>query len=182
MKPSHRLSRRLLALLLSAAALAIAWHAGLPERADYTGQIIAGLRVAPEVRAYAPPLRVVGLDGSLIDSASLPRPLLLNFWATWCEPCEREMPNLQQIHDEGLAYVLIVNQAETAGVVRAWMARHGVGLPVGLDDGQATRLYRVTGLPTSFIVAPDGRIGTIFYGAADAERLRAALTPYCAIP
>jgi thiol-disulfide isomerase/thioredoxin len=171
--------RRLLALLLSMAALAIAWRVGLPLRADYTGQIVGSLRVAPELGAYAPPLRLRSLYGAWIDSATLPRPLLLNFWATWCEPCQREMPDLQQIHAEGLAYVLAVNQGESAELVRAWLSAYGLSLPVALDaEDLAMRLYRVNGLPMSFIIAPDGTIGAIFYGAVEAERLRAALLPY----
>jgi len=171
--------RRLLALLLSVAALAIAWRVGLPLRADYTGQMIGSLRVAPELGAYAPPLRLRSLDGTWIDSATLSRPLLLNFWAAWCEPCQREMPDLQQIHAEGLAYVLAINQGEAEPAVRAWLSAHGLSLPVALDaESLAARMYRVSGLPMSFIIALDGTIGAIFYGATDAERLRAALLPY----
>lgn len=175
-------TRRLLALLLSMAALLIVWRVGLPQRADYTGQLVGGLRFAPEIGAHAPPLRLIGLNNSIIDSDSLSRPLLLNFWATWCEPCQREMPDLQRIHDEGLAYVLAVNQGEAQEIVRAWLEQRHLSLPIGLDDGRAAHLYRVSGLPMSFVIAPDGTIGSIFYGATDAQRLHAALISYHAIP
>jgi len=171
--------RRGAAALLSLAALFIAWQVGLPQRADVVGQIVGGLRVAPELGGYAPPLRLPGLpDEAWIDSSALPRPTLLNFWATWCEPCQRELPDLQQIHEEGLAHVLAINQGESSAVVQAWLQARSLSMPVALDEGRASSAYRVNGLPTTFLIAPDGTIGAIFYGAVDELRLRAALLPY----
>lgn len=164
-------------LLTSAAAILIA--VGLPQRADYTGSYLEGIgRVAPEVGAFAPPITARLLTDSNVTIPNGSQTVLVNFWATWCAPCEAEMPILQTLHDAGEVFVLAVNMGEPRAQVERWLSERQLTLPVTLDpDLVITRLYHVRGQPNTYIVRPDGRISHIVFGAASETTLRALLPP-----
>ena len=88
--------------------------------------------------------------------------VLVNFWATWCEPCRDEMPSLQRLRQTlaGRPFeVLAVNLAEPRSRVEAFLERMPFDFPVLLDQsGDASRSWRARILPVTFIVGPDGRI------------------------
>jgi thiol-disulfide isomerase/thioredoxin len=97
--------------------------------------------------------------------------LLINFWATWCEPCREEMPSMQRLKErlagQPLA-VLAVNYGESRQKVGEFVRRLGVELPVLLDPGQqAARAWKVRVLPASFLVGPDGRVRYAVVGEID---------------
>lgn len=90
------------------------------------------------------------------------RVLVVNFWATWCPPCRKEMPSLNRaayaLGAEKVRFVG-VNIGETAGAVTAFLQRYRVDFPVLLDTRQeVVRRWPVLGLPTTVIVDPDGNI------------------------
>jgi thiol-disulfide isomerase/thioredoxin len=89
-------------------------------------------------------------------------PVILNFWASWCGPCEHEMPFLQQIYEdwrsEGVI-LLTINLRETYSVVTQYMQSNGLSFPVLFDtDGSVGLDYNVTGIPTTFFIDKDGII------------------------
>lgn len=101
------------------------------------------------------------------------RPVILNFWATWCPPCRAEMPALQNVanryRDAGLV-VLLVNEGEDAATIRGFLTDIGVDLPVALDrDGAVGSTYRVRGLPTTVFVRADGTIEDVVVGGPMTE-------------
>jgi peroxiredoxin len=118
---------------------------------------------APVVGAPAPNFTLRGLDGADVTLADLRgQVVLLNFWATWCGPCEAEMPAIQDRYetfkDSGLT-VLAVNLAEPEADVRAFVERLGLTFTILLDPSETVfDLYRVRGYPTTFLV---DRAGTI---------------------
>jgi thiol-disulfide isomerase/thioredoxin len=134
--------------------------------------------------APAPALRLQDLDGSAHDLADLKgRLVLVNFWATWCPPCRREMPSLERLHlqlrDRGLT-VLAVDVGEDADTVFAFTGQldPAPSFPLLLDaDSRAVQEWGVKGLPTSFLIDPQGRVifravgGTEFDHAATLEQL-----------
>ena len=168
------------ALACFGAALALVSAAGLPGNSTSTG-VDSDLAdwTAPQIGSPAPPLRAALLNGGEIDLAALRgAPVLINFWATWCEPCAVEMPDLQRIADETLAHVLAVNLAEPPDVMRAWLAERGLTLAVALDPNAAiARAYWLRGQPTTYVIAPDGVIAQIFYGITTYDALIGALAP-----
>ncbi len=179
--PARRLYRWT-ALLCFAGAALLLWTAGIPRPLDYVG---LGLRdgsiIAPVVGAYAPPLTLMDVTGQPIHPPTA-RITLINFWATWCLPCEAEMPALQALHARYQAnglYIIGVNMGETPQTVQAWADRLGLTFALGIDhSGQTVANYRLRGQPTTVIVAPNGRITAILYGAVDLPALERAITPF----
>lgn len=97
--------------------------------------------------------------------------VLVNFWATWCEPCRQEMPSMQRLRERlaGKPFTVIaVNVDEPDARVRQFMTQTRLELPVLLDPGKTvTRAWSVRVLPTSFLVGPDGRARYRLVGDVD---------------
>lgn len=179
-----RLLRWTAGALCLVAALALVITAGLPERATYTGSFqVDGAWQAPEIGAFAPEFMTIGLDGRTVSAESwLGQPAVINFWATWCIPCEIELPELIALSGNGVR-VLAVNLGESPAQVRSWLeARQLVPnpdfiIPLDLTGAIAAR-YALRGQPMSFVLAPDGKIAHIFFGATTRSAVESALAPY----
>jgi cytochrome c biogenesis protein CcmG/thiol:disulfide interchange protein DsbE len=122
------------------------------------------------VRAYppgtpAPPLRLPGLDGGTVDLAALRgRPVVVNFWATWCPPCLREFPRLRKAaaahRNDHLAVVGVLSR-DTPAVARDFVRAHGGTWPIGLDPSAATAdRWGAVGLPHTWFVRRDGTLAS----------------------
>jgi peroxiredoxin len=112
--------------------------------------------------AEAPGFRLPALTGGDKDLASWRgKIVVLNFWATWCPPCVAEMPSLERLHralgPEGLA-VVTVSTDEDEEVLREFVTRFGLTLPVLLDPGGrvAGGAYHTTGYPETFVLDRSG--------------------------
>jgi len=125
---------------------------------------------APVVGHPAPDFVLPALDGSEVRLADLRgKPVILNFWATWCPPCRREMPALEivwQQYSQGDVMVLGVDQGESIAVVSEYVRQNvGVTFPLLLDRSQDVGdLYLVRSLPTTFFIDADGIIQEIRVG------------------
>jgi peroxiredoxin len=101
-------------------------------------------------------------DGSSLALGALRgKIVLLNFWATWCEPCLEEMPAMERLErayrERGLAVLAVSVDREGATVVRPFLKRHALSFRVGLDPQQAVaRLYRIWALPSTLILSRRG--------------------------
>ncbi|MDF2683639.1 MAG: thiol-disulfide oxidoreductase [Brevibacillus sp.] len=124
---------------------------------------------AVKVGRAAPNFSLQQLNGPEIALGDLKgKGVILNFWGTWCEPCKKEMPALQQQYnqfkDKGLV-VLGVNIGESPVAVEPFIKQFGVNFPILLDsDSQITKLYRIGPIPTTFFISPDGDVEEIFIG------------------
>lgn len=112
------------------------------------------------------------------------RVVIVNFWASWCLECRPEMPALERLHREFTAHglsVISVNAREDRAAVSQYARELGLTFPLGLDpDGKINSLYGVIGLPTTFVIARDGRavafaIGPREWGSASARAMFGAL-------
>ncbi len=98
--------------------------------------------------------------------------VLLNFWATWCPPCRKEMPAMEQLYrtykDRGLV-VLAVSQDQSAPAeVRRFAEMLDISFPVWHDrDGLVGRQYNIPGVPTTYLIGADGRIAYKVLGEYD---------------
>ena len=103
--------------------------------------------------------------------------MIINFWATWCVPCIREMPLLEAVHQRGVTVIGINAGVETEALVREWLDENGITFTVVLDDPSRTieRLFPVPGLPSTFFVDAEGVIQQIEYGELTATTLEAGL-------
>ncbi len=105
--------------------------------------------------------------------------VLLNFWATWCEPCKAEMPELDELareyRGEGFR-VLAVNVLEDAPTIRRFGKELGLELPLLVDrSGEVNKAYSVQGLPTSYLIDRDGVIRDVRLGVVTRRYLEARL-------
>ena len=129
----------------------------------------------------APSLARPDLAGRTIDLRELRgRVVLVNFWATWCEPCREEMPSLERLRAKlaGRPFdVLAVNYGEGAPRITDFLRRQNVSLTVLLDpDKEAASAWRAGGLPMTFLVDAEGRVRYSAFGERDGsagEALRA---------
>lgn len=125
---------------------------------------------APRLSLAAPTL-----DGRKVDLRDLEgRVVLVNFWATWCEPCREEMPAIEKLRARlaGRPFdVLAVNYGESQEKVQEFLKRERVTLPVLLDrDKQAADAWNAKGLPMTFLVDATGRVRYWAFGEMDWSR------------
>jgi len=153
-------------------------RAGLPDpqaTAVTIGPAVPGLSIgslAPELNRVLPDgstYQLTDLDGHPIRLADLRgKGVWLNFWASWCPPCQQETPNLREVadlyRDRGVVLVAVDVQ-ETVAVARSYAERYALHYTIGADvAGQVFRTYRVYALPTQFFIGPDGVIRSVVQG------------------
>lgn len=102
--------------------------------------------------------------------------VFLNFWGTWCKPCEREFPlidkQFQQLKDEGLQ-ILAVNIGESDFIVQKFINRKGLTFPVLIDNHKSVmETYNINPLPTTFLINPEGKIENIITGEMNEETIK----------
>ena len=166
-------SRRLLhaTLLLVLAVPAILWLLRPDNNPDSTGA------TGSEVGAKAPDFELTLFDGQEFDLSSHldgdGRPVVLNFWASWCIPCRVEMPAIDAVarrRTDILFLGIAVQDAEPAA--RGFADEVGVSYPLGYDtDGTILEAYPILGLPATWIIAADGTVAGQFFGQLDEDTL-----------
>lgn len=157
-RPTDRLAWLLLALglLLLAAAAA---------RADLPSPELSYELTRLDKPLPAPDFTLEDMDGAAHQLSDYRgKVVMLNFWATWCPPCRREIPSMESIYrdlaDDGFT-VLAVNEFEDADHVFAYTGQLSVfpTFPILFDsDSKVSEAYQVKGLPTTFLIDKQGRI------------------------
>jgi len=116
-----------------------------------------------EVGNLAPDFQLQNLDGQAVSLGNLRgKPVLINFWATWCGPCRSEMPYIQEIYEEwsdkGLV-LLAINIGESSSKVEEFRQSYNLSFTVLLDTKQnVAQKYNIQYIPTTFFVDKDGII------------------------
>jgi cytochrome c biogenesis protein CcmG/thiol:disulfide interchange protein DsbE len=174
---SGRLQRvgQVVALAAVAALLGLLiWKVAVGEDEGAAGKLASGESVAaPDFTLE----RLDGAGGELTLSELEGKPLVVNFWASWCIPCKDEAPFLQQTYvkfrDQGLV-VLGVDAQDFRQDAKRFLSRFGITYPI-VYDGQGSTLgkWGVTGFPETFFVDRQGRlVGERIAGSVEIERNR----------
>jgi peroxiredoxin len=166
-KKKRRLLIRTTILILLAAAVAYTLYANFTK--DERGQIQAG--------DHAPDFVLTDMDGEkhkLSDYKG--QGVFLNFWGTWCKPCEKEMPYMnsqyKEFKDKGVQ-ILAVNVSESEFLVNRFISKHGLEFPVVIDkNGDVLNAYGVDPLPTTFLINPEGKVEKVLTGTMTEEDVK----------
>ena len=129
----------------------------------------------------APDAPIERLDGQGTISLSDYRGkwVLVNFWASWCKPCEEESPAIESFakkHDENLV-VLGINSEDNSVDANAFIHEYGLTWDMVKDTGDRSEAYGVLGFPESFLVDPNGKLALIQRGPMDERFLNEQVAP-----
>src|SRR4029077_12947281 len=169
------LSAGLLALLCSLGDLAIRPSVGWPQVLPQVGQ-----KPAPIVGAPAIAFELKTLEGKSVGLDTLRgKPLIMNFFASWCDPCREEMPLVNTLaskaNKDGYT-VLGIAVEDTRAAVTEYAKEAGLVFPIALDlNSTVKRSYRIFGPPATFFIDAQGVIRDLVIGPITPERAREGL-------
>ena len=149
-----------LAALGLALALAGAAHASMPEQ---------------------PSLKVTTLDGKPYDlAAQRGKWVIVNFWATWCVPCIKEMPDISRFvsaHQDKVGAIGLAYEDSDKADIQAFLAKHPVSYPIAQVtlDKPLKEFDEPRGLPTTWLIGPDGKVARRFVGPVTEASLGQAI-------
>jgi thiol-disulfide isomerase/thioredoxin len=127
-------------------------------------------------RKPAPELSMPDIDGmkrSLADYKG--KVVLLDFWATWCEPCLEELPDLVRLHeahkDEGFTMIGVAMDAEGTAIVAPFVRQNKIPYPILISKGDLPAGFPIPGFPTAFLIDREGKIARRYIGPKSYEEL-----------
>jgi cytochrome c biogenesis protein CcmG/thiol:disulfide interchange protein DsbE len=122
-----------------------------------------------QVGDEVPDLTLHTFEGGQISFSELRgEVLVVNFWASWCKPCEQEAAELQQAHElyggDGVVF-LGVDYVDTETEAKAYLKKFGITYPNGPDLGtRISQAFRIRGVPETYIIGPDGKLAAFKIG------------------
>ncbi len=127
--------------------------------------------VKPRTVKSAPEFDLKDLEGNPVSLKDFKgKPILLNFWATWCEACKEELPSMQRLYEHlkpmGIEIVAISIDRSNKDRIKQYVKEYGLTFPILWDPKQtARRGYFIMGLPTSYLVDSEGKLQGFVSGA-----------------
>jgi peroxiredoxin len=126
--------------------------------------MIEGREWKTRVGQTAPDIEFTALDGEVVQLSKLRgKVVLLNFFATWCGPCQHELPRLQEVwkdHRQNEDFrMFVISREEAQQTVNEFKAKRGFTFPMMLDpDAKAFKSFADNGIPRTYVISPDGQI------------------------
>lgn len=158
--------------------LIIFWGGNQPLTAQRERQI-------PQSGQKFPDFTLESLDGEKITLSELAnQPIVINFWATWCDPCKEEMPLFEAVYSENSGIVVLgINYNEPANIIRRFVEERGITFPILLDaDGKLAERFQVFGFPTTYFIDRDGILRGIYVGQLNEQLILSYLEEIGAAP
>ncbi len=162
--------------------LALGWFLGLGMPKDGeaappqppTGQAIGGFSLPP----------LAGENGGLAETDLRGKVSVVNFWASWCQPCREEMPLLQELAAVPGVTLFGINSRDRPAAARRFLSVAGDPFArIGTDpDGAVAKAWGVYGLPATFVVTAEGRVAHALIGPLDRDLLEREILPLLAGP
>ncbi|MCL5286002.1 MAG: TlpA family protein disulfide reductase [Nitrospirae bacterium] len=142
------------------------------------GYVVKTANITPvSVGMVAPDFTLSTVDGKTVHLSDLRgKVVMLNFWATWCKPCRQEMPSMEEMYHgfknlAGERFELIAvneNNVFYQGKIRPFLTKYGIDFPVPVDPlGKLDHLYKITGVPETFIIDQKGVVAEHVIGPRD---------------
>ncbi|MFD2045753.1 TlpA family protein disulfide reductase [Ornithinibacillus salinisoli] len=139
---------------------------------DVTGDTdVEGVAISPpgtsglEIGQFAPDFELESLNGEKVKLSDLQgKKVMINFWATWCSPCKKEMPEMQKFYEDHgdeieILAVNVTGSEKNETVVRDFIDHYSYSFPVLLDEStNVSDDYRAISFPTSYFIGTDGTI------------------------
>jgi cytochrome c biogenesis protein CcmG, thiol:disulfide interchange protein DsbE len=170
-------------------AAAIAGLIYISNRSSASSLQQAGLNAVPLARledgTLASDFKLESVTGQPLQLSDLRgKVVVLNFWATWCKPCIREMPMFQRVQDEHPNFVMLgVDTDETADNIGDFVKNIGLTYPIVLDkDSRVAANFRVMLLPSTFVIDERGMIRFRHFGLMQQEQLEQYLSTLGVFP
>ncbi len=131
-------------------------------------------------RPSEPTLNVATIDGSRYDLAEQRGQwVVVNFWATWCSPCLKEMPELSALHTmrEHISVVGLAYEEIDVPAMQSFLSEHPVAYPIAIIDvyDPPADFETPRGLPMTYLIAPDGKVARQFLGPVTAKEIETAI-------
>ncbi len=133
--------------------------------------------------APPPDFAVPAPKGTVAISQMHGKPLVINFWATWCPPCTNELPYFMRLQQEygDRVRIVMVDWNEEPSVAASYLKSHGIELPLVADEeSKIYAEYSLTKVPDTVVVAPDGKVTYVSVGGLSWEELEGAVSPLLA--
>ena len=124
----------------------------------------------------APDFTILDQEGNEVTLASFfGKPIILNFWASWCGPCKMEMPELQEFYDEygEDIHFLLVSVDDSVDTAKAFIEKEGYTFPVFFDTtSMGAYTYGASSIPLTFFIDAEGNLTAYYMGAMSADILQ----------
>ena len=176
-------------LTVAAVAMYVIERTRGPVTAPATSETAARPAGPPAIRGVAAPeFELPNLDGAQLRKSDLQgKVLLVNFWATWCAPCEIEIPWFidfqKKYQDDGLEVIGISLDEEGPEKVKKYVAEHKVNYKIVMGDEKTAEAFGgVIGLPTTFIVDREGKFWSMHRGLVGKDVVEEELLELLGVP